>query len=664
MHEGSYIKPGSDPIHDVEYWKKGLRHSVYFTHGIRNAVDSGHTTFLELAPNPVALMQVGLTTADAGLHDAQLIPTLARKQDEVESITSTLAQLYVYGHALDPRTLFSPARGPWEYANIPPTRFKRKEHWLDVHFSGDGSILPPGSHVALPDGRHVWEYAPRTTTDLADLVKLAAAQVMPDAQLAAAEQRAVPAYGARLVTTLARHPGGASVQVHARVDESFTLVYDALVSRGGVASVLPTAVGAGTAIAAGTAVATVSATPVGDAPVGDPRVAAISGGEDPESETLGDSLTTRYMPAGFTKWAPDSGETIGQRLGAIVGAAMGYEVEDLPWEVPLIELGLDSLMAVRIKNRVEYDFDLPPIQLTAVRDANLYAVEKLIEYAIEHRDEVQELAEHQKTETADEIAKEQAALLYGGAKTDAEAPSATEAEAPAAPPAGDLSIPPPPTDPSGPTSNGGQGGSEGSRRGAQPGGGRQGAEFRCAAAGCRRAGRVRHLGDRHGEVPGRHLQPAAQAGRRHRRQDGARLAERAEGPISAEDVLTSETIEALAEKVRAYFEAGQIDGFVRTLRAPENDLAGAGVRVPSGRRVHGGVRAAAQAAAAGTPRCTAWNASRALSRSGRAQYVPKLLEMNDGKTVRPGRVVAWRCAGAMRARSSCSGRARTFAGSG
>ena len=43
---------------------------------------------------------------------------------------------------------------------------------------------------------------------------------------------------------------------------------------------------------------------------------------------------------------------------------MGYEPEDLPWEVPLIELGLDSLMAVRIKNRVEYDFDLPPIQLT------------------------------------------------------------------------------------------------------------------------------------------------------------------------------------------------------------------------------------------------------------------------------------------------------------
>ena len=112
---------------------------------------------------------------------------------------------------------------------------------------------------------------------------------------------------------------------------------------------------------------------------------------------------------------------------------MGYEPEDLPWEVPLIELGLDSLMAVRIKNRVEYDFDLPPIQLTAVRDANLYAVEKLIEYAIEHRDEVEQLHEHQQTLTAEEIAAEQAAADGRGAPTESLAETdAAAGEVPAA----------------------------------------------------------------------------------------------------------------------------------------------------------------------------------------------------------------------------------------
>lgn len=123
VHEGSYLKPGGTPIHDVDYWKKGMRHSVYFTHGVRNAVDNGYTTFLELAPNPVALMQVGLTTADAGLHDAQLIATLARKQDDVDAMTMAMAQLYVYGHDLDFRTLFPREEqgpiSPAEFANIP-----------------------------------------------------------------------------------------------------------------------------------------------------------------------------------------------------------------------------------------------------------------------------------------------------------------------------------------------------------------------------------------------------------------------------------------------------------------------------------------------------------------------------------------------------------------
>ncbi len=564
VHEGRYFKPGSEPIHDVDYWKKGLRHSVYFTHGIRNAVDSGHTTFLELAPNPVALMQVGLTTASAGLHDAQLIPTLARKQDEVESMISTMAQLYVYGHDLDIWTLFSRApgpAGPEDFANIPPTRFKRKEHWLDAHFSsGSSSVIMPGAHVALPDGRHVWEYTPRGLTDLPALVKAAAAEVLPEAQLAAAEQRAVPGEGSRLVTTMTRHPGGASVQVHARIDESFTLVYDALVTRSGSQSVLPAAVGAGTAVASTTG-----------SVVPEPAI------EEPEAQTLGDSLTNRYMPSGMNRWSPGSGETIAERLGLIVGSAMGYEPEDLPWEVPLIELGLDSLMAVRIKNRVEYDFDLPPIQLTAVRDANLYNVEQLIQYAVEHRDEVQQLHQHQKTQTASEITAEIAraqAELVSGATPDAVVAQAPDPQAepetqapPVAPTVLEVPIPPPPTDPAGPTSNG-----------AKP-------NLAVAAEALNQQAVAKALNSDvpprdaaervtfatwaivTGKSPGGIFNPLPKLDTDAAAKMAQRLSERADGPISAEDVLASENIEALADKLRGYLEAGQIDGFVRTLRA-------------------------------------------------------------------------------------------------
>jgi polyketide synthase 13 len=556
VHEGRYIRPGGEPIHDVDYWKKGLRHSVHFTQGIRNAVDNGHTTFLELAPNPVALMQVGLTTAAAGLHDAQLIATLARKQDEVDSMTSAMAQLFVHGHDLDFRTLF-PRRskglgGALDYANIPPTRFRRKPHWLDAKFTGDSSVMMPGNHVATPDGRHVWEYAPKGQQDLGALVKAAAAQVLPDAKLATFEQRAVPGEGARLVTTLTRHPGGATVQVHARIDESFTLVYDAVVSREGTAAVLPTAVGAGVAVA-------------------QPVSSTAEPAEEENAEILQDNLTQgANLGAGFAKWSPDSGETVHDRLAAIVGGAMGYEPEDLPWEVPLIELGLDSLMAVRIKNRVEYDFDLPPIQLTAVRDANLFAVEKLIEYAIEHRDEVEQLHEHQQTLTPEEIAAEQAAVLSGAnpatASVTAADPQAEPSQSEGPPAPLDTPIPPPPTNPAGPE---------------QPSAAGLAAQVLTQEAVTEALGAdvpPREAAERvtfatwaivTGKSPGGIFNALPALDDATAEKLAQRLSERAEGTITVEDVKAAPTIEALASVVREHLESGEIDGFVRTLRAPQ-----------------------------------------------------------------------------------------------
>ena len=546
VHEGSYIRPG-ETIHDVDYWKKGLRHSVYFTQGIRNAVDNGHTTFVELAPNPVALMQVGLTTAAAGLHDGQLIPTLAKKQDEVESMVSAMAQLYVCGHDLDVRTLFDPASSPGDYAEIPPTRFKRKEHWLNARFSADGSAIVPGTHVAMPDGRHVWEYAAQGDTDLAGLVKAAAAQVLPDATLTASEQRALPGEGARLVTTLTRHPGGASVQVHARIEESFTLVYDAIVSRAGAPSALPVAVATGAAVAQ-----QVSVQPESEA----------AGDADADAEILHDNLAAGAgVAASLDKWSPDSSESVHDRLGLIVGSAMGYEPEDLPWEVPLIELGLDSLMAVRIKNRVEYDFGMPPIQLTAVRDANLNAVEQLIIYAVEHRDEVAALHEHQKGMTAEQIAAEQAKLMAGEISPDlAEKLAAKHPEA-------HPDIPPPPTNPAGPDAETSAAGAAAKVLTQQAVVDALGTDVPPREAAERVTFATWAIVT--GKSPGGIFNPLPTIDDDTAAKIAARLSERVEGTITAEQVKAARTIEELATTTREYLESGELDGFVRTLRAPE-----------------------------------------------------------------------------------------------
>ncbi|MFD4443269.1 polyketide synthase Pks13 [Nocardia sp. NPDC058519] len=354
VHEGLYFRPGTDPIHDEPYWVKNLRHSVWFTNAVKAAVDSGHTTFLELAPNSVALMQVLGTTFAAGVHDAQLIPTLKRKEDESAGVIGALAQLYVHGHAVNLGSLLPEG----DYADVPRTAFVRKEYWPKVSMSsGGGNTRVPGAHVAMPDGRHAWEIQASSVSDLAVLVKAAAAQVLSDVAVAVSHPHAALPTAGTLTTTLTPHLGGASVQVHAKSGAAFTLLFDAVVTSG---AALPEPVAA-------------VAVPVAEAAPTAAEIAIATG----------------------DRWSPDSGETIEQRLCVIVAESMGYAVEDLPMEIPLMELGLDSLMAMRIKNRVEYEFDIPQLQISAVRDASLNEVSKVLRYAIEHRDEVAAMAEKQ-----------------------------------------------------------------------------------------------------------------------------------------------------------------------------------------------------------------------------------------------------------------------------
>lgn len=429
VHKATVYRAGSDPVHDVDYWVTNMRHPVYFTNAVRQAVDTGITTYLELAPNSVALMQVLGTTFAAGVHNAALIPTLKRKEDEAAGIISALAQLYVQGHRVDLSSLL-PAG---EFADIPRTAFVRKEYWPTVTIaSGAGTGRVPGSHVALPDGRHAWEVSAAAVTDLSGLVSSAAAQVLSDVAVGATVAHSpLPASG-NLTTTLTPHLGGASVQVHGEQDGAFRLLFEAVVtgvSRTGRPGTSPSdPAGASPAGTPGASPAGTPGASASDSSAGDADLVV--------AETIGD------------RWDPSGAQTVEQRLAIIVAESMGYAVEDLPMEIPLMELGLDSLMAMRIKNRVEYEFDIPQLQVAAVRDASLNEVAKVLRYAIEHRDEVAAIAEQQAAEggslAVDDnfVAAARAAMESGGdpsavvkdklAESAAQKPApATESTAPA-----------------------------------------------------------------------------------------------------------------------------------------------------------------------------------------------------------------------------------------
>lgn len=101
------------------------------------------------------------------------------------------------------------------------------------------------------------------------------------------------------------------MQVHARTESGFTLVLEGVVTSG---EALPAPV------------------------IAIPARLSDDVEELPEVvETFGD------------KWDPEGSQTLEDRLTLIVAESMGYAPEDLPAEIPLMELGLDSLMAVRIR---------------------------------------------------------------------------------------------------------------------------------------------------------------------------------------------------------------------------------------------------------------------------------------------------------------------------
>ncbi|QZS53448.1 type I polyketide synthase [Rhodococcus opacus] len=516
VDQDTYYRAGHEPIHREEYWTKGLRHSVYFTNAVRLAVGNGHTTFVELAPNPVALMSVAATAFDAGLHDMQLIQTLKRKEDEPLGVLAALAQLYVHGHAVDLSSLLPEG----DFASVPRTAWIRKPYWVETRIDSSGNTRVPGAHVSLPDGRHVWEVQAGAVTDLPALVTAAASQVLSDVTLAASVLHAhAPAEGT-LTTTLNPHPGGASLQVHAKSGPSFTLLFDAAVTSG---AALPE-------------------------PVVAPPVQSTSPVEElPEVvEDIGE------------KWDPNGSQTLEDRLALIVAESMGYAPEDLPAEIPLIELGLDSLMAVRIKNRVEYEFDIPQLQLQAVRDANLMEVGKYLRYAVENREEVQALADKQKAEKEAAEAAEadrdsEAARESEGAASPLDAENTSvEAEAEAI-----LAATPVPETAAAPEAaavDSKEAFADATGSDVPP---RDAAERLTFATWAVVTGESAK--GIFNTLPILNDETAEKL--------AARLSERANGEITFDDVLDSTTIEELANVVRGFLEdSGKIDGLVRALR--------------------------------------------------------------------------------------------------
>ncbi|MBK4178074.1 type I polyketide synthase [Corynebacterium macginleyi] len=339
VDKGKVYRPGTT-VHDEDYWLRMTRYPVYLQDATEQAFAAGHTQLVEMSPNPVALMGLMSTAFAVGKADAQLLYSLKRKVDPTESLLDLLSKLYVTGTPVN----FAAVWGSGAQAEAPYTQFNRQRFWTNARPSAGVSGLP-GTRVNLPEGKVAFSTNADQAPSTLALVEAAAEAVQPGAHIVAAEEyRDLPPYG-EITTVVTTSIGGMSIAVYSVQDTRTELMAE------GFASGMDWGAGAIPGVAA--VPETIAA----------PKASADNADMD------------------AVRWDPRQ-ETVEDRLALIVSESMGYDVSDLPRELPLIDLGLDSLMGMRIKNRVENDFQIPPLQVQALRDASLADVITMVEEAV------------------------------------------------------------------------------------------------------------------------------------------------------------------------------------------------------------------------------------------------------------------------------------------
>ncbi|WJZ03861.1 polyketide synthase Pks13 [Corynebacterium freiburgense] len=327
------VYPVGSIVHESDYWLRCTRGSVWFLEAITAAFAAGHEMLVEICPNPVAIMGMMNTAFSVGKADAQLLFTLKQKLSPSDTLRDLLAKLYVAGAPIQ----LDRVLGAGDYAEIPGVTWKEQRYWTAARPASQ-SVALPGHRAYLPDGTVVFSARAEHVPSAEALIDAAAAAAFPESSVVAVEEYiALPPIG-EITTLVRKNLGGVAISVYRVTGEVFPLLAEGFASVAGLPQPTPVQQQVST----------------------------------PSFIELDEEIEAVY-------WDPESGESVEQRMRSIVSESMGYDIDDLPGELPLIDLGLDSLMGMRIKNRIEHDFQIPPLQVQALRDASVADVVTLVE---------------------------------------------------------------------------------------------------------------------------------------------------------------------------------------------------------------------------------------------------------------------------------------------
>jgi polyketide synthase 13 len=302
--------PTETPVFDAAHWVAGARRPVRFAQAVRAAAADGHTTFLELSPHPLMLGGVARTLAGQGLR-ATGVASMRNDEFEPVTVAGALAALHCAGVAVDWDTAALPGR----IVSVPVVPWHHQRHWVES--TAQAWTATPGRPDAVlgqpVDGV---EFGWESGWTGAQGVRRGA---LCEELAVAAGRRALGADQVEVVELILRRPAAPPVAVRT------------VAGRDGEVEVRTRSLDGGWSVLAIARVQTVEQ----EAPAAPARPGRVDAVAPPPTD-------------------------VSDRVREIIASVSGYAPEQVPTDVSLADLGLDSLMAARIRNALVSEFDAVP----------------------------------------------------------------------------------------------------------------------------------------------------------------------------------------------------------------------------------------------------------------------------------------------------------------
>ncbi len=135
-----------DDDYAADYWGRNIRECVQFSGAIDTLIGDGFNFFIEIGPHPV-LKHYIRQNLEAGQKEAQIRPSLRRKEPEHNLMLTTLGHLYTRGYPVDWHKIY---RSEGNFIELPPYPFQRERFWITDEQPKEAVALQPAKEDVHP----------------------------------------------------------------------------------------------------------------------------------------------------------------------------------------------------------------------------------------------------------------------------------------------------------------------------------------------------------------------------------------------------------------------------------------------------------------------------------------------------------------------------------